>query len=76
VKHSANGARPQTRQILVNRWFDRFVAAELYDKDQYHQFCKQVKHKTDLQIEQIFRTECRQMGIQHMMFYETERKTK
>jgi hypothetical protein len=68
MKHLANGARPQSRQILVDHWFDRFVSVELYDKEQYHQFCKRVKHKTDLQIEQMFRAECRQMGIQHMIF--------
>lgn len=54
--------RPQGRQQMVNRWFAKFVDRELYDEDQYHQFCKRVKDKSELEIERIYRTECRVTG--------------
>jgi len=57
MKNSIRNDRTQLRQQVVNRWFDRFVEEELYDRDQYHQFCKRVKDKTELEIERIFRLE-------------------
>ena len=57
MKNSGRNDRAQLRQQIVNHWFDRFVEEELYDTDQYHQFCNRVKGKTELEIERIFRLE-------------------
>lgn len=49
--------RAQLRQKMIDTWFERFVDRELYDRDQYHQFCKRVKGKSELEIERIFKIE-------------------
>jgi len=59
TKNSIKQDRSQLRQQIVNRWFDQFVENELYDTDQYHQFCNRVKGKSELEIERIFRSEKR-----------------
>lgn len=57
MKNSVRRDRSQLRQQIVDRWFEKFVDHELYDEDQYHQFCKRIKGKTELEIERIFRLE-------------------
>lgn len=52
-----NMDRAQLRQQVVNKWFDRFLEEELYEADQYHEFCKRVKDKSELEIERIFKME-------------------
>jgi hypothetical protein len=32
----------QERQYNINRWFQKFVDAEILTKDEYHAFCKWV----------------------------------
>jgi hypothetical protein len=57
MKYNTLNSRPVGRQLMIDRWFAKFVAAELYEKDQYYEFCKRVKGKTQLEIERIFKTE-------------------
>jgi hypothetical protein len=57
MSHGIQHDRAQLRQQVVNKWFEQFVEHELYDTDQYHQFCKRVKDKSELEIERIFRME-------------------
>ena len=54
-KHDA----PRLRQNSVDAWFKKFVEHELYDEDQYHEFCRIVKNKTQFEIERLFRLEYR-----------------
>jgi hypothetical protein len=49
--------RAQSRQDMVNQWFDKFVENELYEQRDYHHFCNRVKGLTTFQIERIFKQE-------------------
>ena len=51
--------RAQTRQKIVNEWFEKFVEEELYEKSDYHHFCNRVKGLTTFEIERIFKQEMR-----------------
>jgi hypothetical protein len=55
--HNCRNDRPQSRQKMVDQWFDKFVEYELYEKSDYHHFCKRVKGLTTFQIERIFKQE-------------------
>lgn len=59
MKNSIRQDRAQLRQRIVDSWFAKFVDCELYNEEQYHDFCKRVKGKTELEIERIFRIEYR-----------------
>lgn len=59
---NAKNARSTGRQSMVNYYFSLFVERELYDKTDYHRFCKRVKNMSRLEIERIFRAESRMMG--------------
>lgn len=49
--------RAQLRQKVVDTWFQAFVDAELYDKTQYHDFCRRVKDMNEFQISRLYRLE-------------------
>ena len=49
--------RTQSRQIMVDQWFAEFVDNELYDQNDYHDFCKRVKGMTTFEIERSFKKE-------------------
>ena len=57
MSHGIQQDRAQLRQQVVNKWFEQFVEHELYEADQYHDFCKRVKDKSELEIERIFKME-------------------
>ena len=57
--NSNRNARAQSRQKMVNKWFEKFVDNELYDKEDYHTFCKRVKGLSTFEIERIFKQETR-----------------
>ena len=54
--------RARLRQQVVNRWFQRFVDKDLYESEDYHLFCKRIKGSSELEIERIYRSECRGVG--------------
>ncbi len=59
MRYTTQNSRPAGRQLMIDRWFDQFVDSDLYDRDQYYEFCKRVKGKTELEIEIIFKIEKR-----------------
>lgn len=59
MKNSIRQDRAQLRQRIIDHWFAKFVDYELYNEEQYHNFCKRVKGKSELEIERIFRLETR-----------------
>lgn len=46
--------RPQLRQHMVDRWFEKFVEGCAYEKYEYHDFCKDVKHMNEYQIKEYY----------------------
>jgi trans-2-enoyl-CoA reductase len=57
--YNTRNDRTQSRQKMVNQWFEQFVNNELYEQSDYHNFCKRVKGLTTFQIERIFKQEMR-----------------
>lgn len=61
MTHRTLRSRPQSRQKVIDNWFEKFVDTELYEKQDYYAFCKRMKGKTELEIERIFNYEKRTM---------------
>ena len=57
--NSIRNDRTQSRQKMVDQWFENFVNNELYEQSDYHHFCNRVKGLTTFQIERIFKQEMR-----------------
>ena len=54
MKNRTGSDRPQGRQAVITKWFARFVEGRAYEQTEHHQFCADVRDKTEAEIRSYY----------------------
>lgn len=54
--YNIRNARGNLRNDVIQNWFQRFVDGRAYEKTEFHDFCKDIKGKSEAEIKKYYQS--------------------